>query len=720
MLKKIIYHWPLVFIIIFTFFFFYRLFFPISIFSTPGDIAYFNFPLKNFLSESLKNHQLPMWSNLTGTGFPILADGPMGTFYIPNLILFYFLPPTLAFNISYVLIFLIASISMYLFCREVQISKLASVYSSLAFSFSGFFISRIIHTSFIQVAAFLPLQFWLLEKYLKTDKKLFLLFFALLMSQLIFAGYPQGVLYSVIFSIFYVVFRSTDLNKSKKSMIKKLSFIILFLLISVIISAAQILPSNELRSFSTRASGLPAEELYLFTGNLKILLLFLNPFLFGNISKGDILQGGLGFFWENIGYPGLLTTPLALASLIIFKKRRSLILIFIAIALISLNLSLGKNGPLHIFFSIPPLNYFRIPPRFLFITIFSMGVLAGFALTKLEKQSRRSFLIGIISLSIIVFDIFFHWFNFNPYIPYEKFLQQPESARLLKLSHKYRISTLWADVYGLPSSTNSTQAKTWVERKDFYMNEFFIMHPNVNTIFSIPSSDLYTSLITRRLELYRNLYRGETKIIDPYNLLLTDNAIKLLKLQAVKYLISSIKLQNKNLKLIYEKSPAQNQNYYVYELLEPLERIRIVSKTTQVNNVQELMRAIVAKNFDLEKSIIVEEEIPEIVTGEGNKYSINHVNDKQNLISFNVRSEKEGYLILADSYYPGWKAYIDKKETKVFAANGNSRAIVIPQGEHDVKFIYRSTHLILGLAITLVGYLILGVFALKTLISKSK
>jgi hypothetical protein len=110
------------------FLFFARLFYPEPmIFYLPeyerSDIWNQNYPFKDFLSHSLKHGELPFWSKDAGTGFSLFAEGQVGTLYIPNLILFYFLPTWIAWNLSYILLFLLSFLGAYLFYRELGILK---------------------------------------------------------------------------------------------------------------------------------------------------------------------------------------------------------------------------------------------------------------------------------------------------------------------------------------------------------------------------------------------------------------------------------------------------------------------------------------------------------------------------------------------------------------------------------------------------------------------
>jgi len=66
---------------------------------------------------------------------------------------------------------------------------------------------------------------------------------------------------------------------------------------------------------------------------------------------------------------------------------------------------------------------------------------------------------------------------------------------------------------------------------------------------------------------------------------------------------------------------------------------------------------------------------------------------------------EEGYLVLTDAYYPGWRALTDGLETPIYRANLLFRAVYLPEGQHRVEFIYDPLSLELGAAISLIALL---------------
>jgi uncharacterized membrane protein YfhO len=58
-------------------------------------------------------------------------------------------------------------------------------------------------------------------------------------------------------------------------------------------------------------------------------------------------------------------------------------------------------------------------------------------------------------------------------------------------------------------------------------------------------------------------------------------------------------------------------------------------------------------------------------------------------------------LVLAEPWYPGWRATIGGRPAEVFPVNGWMRGLVVPAGQSDVEFTFHSRLLAAGLGISL-------------------
>jgi hypothetical protein len=77
-----------------------------------------------------------------------------------------------------------------------------------------------------------------------------------------------------------------------------------------------------------------------------------------------------------------------------------------------------------------------------------------------------------------------------------------------------------------------------------------------------------------------------------------------------------------------------------------------------------------------------------------------------------AKLSKPGYLILAESYAPGWRATSNGRDIKVLRANLMFKALSLGPGKHLVEFSYRSNGFTVGAAASLAGLCVLLLLAL--------
>jgi len=69
---------------------------------------------------------------------------------------------------------------------------------------------------------------------------------------------------------------------------------------------------------------------------------------------------------------------------------------------------------------------------------------------------------------------------------------------------------------------------------------------------------------------------------------------------------------------------------------------------------------------------------------------------------YEIRTEatSDGYLVLTETWYPGWEAWVDGAPVEILRANHFVQAIRLPAGRHRVRFAFHSRRLNLGLLIS--------------------
>jgi hypothetical protein len=141
----------------------------------------------------------------------------------------------------------------------------------------------------------------------------------------------------------------------------------------------------------------------------------------------------------------------------------------------------------------------------------------------------------------------------------------------------------------------------------------------------------------------------------------------------------------------------------VHENSRPLPRAFVVHQVLPVNKGMAL---------DPFETVVIETEAeipaprPAETAGDS---QVAIVRDTPQLIEIRTNLAGSGYLVLLDTYYPGWLASVDGRPTSIYRANHIGRAVFVPAGEHLVRFEYRPWSFRLGLGLALLaGLAIVG------------
>ena len=77
--------------------------------------------------------------------------------------------------------------------------------------------------------------------------------------------------------------------------------------------------------------------------------------------------------------------------------------------------------------------------------------------------------------------------------------------------------------------------------------------------------------------------------------------------------------------------------------------------------------------------------------------------DAPDRVVVNATTDAPAWLVLTDTWFPGWRARVDGVETPVLRAHHAFRAVTLLPGQHDVELTFRPRGLVTGAAITLLA-----------------
>lgn len=72
-------------------------------------------------------------------------------------------------------------------------------------------------------------------------------------------------------------------------------------------------------------------------------------------------------------------------------------------------------------------------------------------------------------------------------------------------------------------------------------------------------------------------------------------------------------------------------------------------------------------------------------------------------ISGDVRNDKNGILQITTSYSDGWKVFVDEEERKVIKVNKGFIGTFVEEGEHRIRFEYRTPYIEIGVVCSIIG-----------------
>lgn len=342
-----------------------------------SDVVSQIYPLRVYTMELIKTGIFPGWNPLMFGGYPLLGNIQLGILNPTNLLYFFF-PNYLAWGWQILSQPLAAAIFTYLFLRSLKLSKLSSVFGALAYSFTGFNLIWMEWGVHGFATAFLPFMLFCSVKYFDQNKLFFGPLISIVICLQIFSGYPQVVLYSLAVLLFFVLF-NFNFN------LKKLIFFGLWIFLGFGLSAIQLLPTIELFNLSQRKTEtLSVGQSYL---PWKYLISFFAPDFFGNQTTGNFW--GQGDYTNTVGYSGLIVFILAMNSLFICKKDKS-VKFFILCFLFSLLFALPITAFLLTKFKMFAGQGAMAATRVLFICNFSLAFLAAFSFDRLWKEPKSN------------------------------------------------------------------------------------------------------------------------------------------------------------------------------------------------------------------------------------------------------------------------------------------------------------------------------------------
>jgi hypothetical protein len=153
-----------------------------------GDLYTYFFPQKLVYADQLADGKVPLWNDLVGFGYPLLAESQAGVFYPPNPWLYRQFDINTAYSLSQLGHYVLALVFCVLLLRRLDLSPPAAVLGGIVFVY-GWFPPRICLEWAIIGGVYFPLSLWCVESYLQSAKLRWLVILALAQGVHLLAGH---------------------------------------------------------------------------------------------------------------------------------------------------------------------------------------------------------------------------------------------------------------------------------------------------------------------------------------------------------------------------------------------------------------------------------------------------------------------------------------------------------------------------------------------------
>ncbi len=695
------------------------------------DMLHFGYPFKHFIWKCWQEGVLPFWNPQISAGIPFFSLYHPGVFYPPNLI-FLLEDFGTAFNSYYLFHHVVLTLSVYRLARFWGISPEASLGSAVTALLGGYFLSLASIYNHFQTAVWFPLILLSFNRFLLKKRLADFLATVLYFAIVFLAGSPEtcifiaGILWG--YGVLVVPGKPTE-----TSFFSRTAMLAGVVLLSLGLSAIQLVPTGALMNESIRSSGLNIEEsskMSLSPSALSAVVLPENYFGFMGTAKVH-----KQFFLQSC-FMGLVPLGLLLAGLFSGIKSRAF-WFWGALFFVGIFFATGRFNPLYswIYDWVPALKFFRFPEKFFFLSAFSLVFLVGLGLDALgsahaEKRFRpgasflavlallillvwvavmepdREWITGLVTLlilatifafistatrgaiafrilavSLLVLELWARNASLLPMVDRSFYEKSPEILTQVE-DNLYR-------VYGgrLLDGGVLPTANQFPARKNLMASHLAIknlLRPNLGMIYGLSYPDGLTGLELKAGWLWTEIFTRSPP----------EKRIRILQRSNVRYWVKD------NYRSGFSDGTGDVENFS-----SALPRAFLVN-IGRNGRAPHLLNIYYDAAFDPLKEVLLNERITWL-RNEDFSGRVERIEYGPNRVRVETNQNAEGMLVLLDTYFPGWKVEVDGQPERIFRANYFYRGVKLGAGRHVVEFSYTPEGFQTGMRISFLTFVFL-------------
>ncbi len=661
-------------------------------------------PWRLFLRSELFAGRFPFWNPLIACGVPFAAN-PQAAVFFPTTLLLLILPPAAWSVVAAFLKLACAGLFTALHARRLGAGRRGAALAGITFSLSGFMVAWLGHPH-TNVACLLPALFWAVGRAVERSGGRAWVPVSVVAALMLFGGHPPTALHALAAAGAYAAFLVLRRPAAQRRPLAAAAG--LSALAASALAAPALLLYFEYLSWSSTGAASAALARWSTRLPAWTLVHLLMPLASGSPAHGaEVLQAAFGLgpasnFLERAGWVGL--PALALAGLALARRGREPEVRFhAALALFGLAAALGVP-PLPWLWRLMPGFSSANPTRLLLLFCFGACVLAGLGADD-ARPAPRGLLRGgaaaagavllVAAVAVLRFgaqwrpaELGFFFGQAAAFVVEAAFalclLARPEARRWAP-----PIAALFLLRVGLGVNPTASARLLYPPTPGA---EALAALQGEGRVFGLgpalaPDSGMPLGLRDARgrdfagLRRYEELVSGKAGDFDFYQ---SASALppspSLLALSAVAATAATAGA------VPADWPPASDADLLIFRSPRPGRRALFVAQAISSPSARALS-LVRAPGFDPAQVVLLDDWFSAPQTA-GARGDARIVYEESGEVVVSVRSDGAGWLLLLDSWYPGWRAQVNGVATAVRRADYAFRAVAVPAGESTVRFHY--------------------------------
>ncbi len=668
-----------------------------------SDVFLYYLPIYETLYGTLLEGRLPLWNPYQLCGIPRLASLQAGFFY-PRHVLYLLLPVKVAFSLSGVVHLAFVGLTMAALVRRLGLAVGAAIAAAVVLALRGRYAGMVFFPNMLEAAAWLPLGAIAVVGIVRDGRARAAALLALCTGCSLLAGYPQVSVYTVYAWGALLASLLAIERRDLASWGRASGLFALGLSLGATLAAVALLPAWELSAEGTRSPG---------------PLTRWQQFPFGWYGPGLVdafvrtLHAPFPLLPLSFGWVSLLALPPVFFS----KGHRVLAATSLGFAAVVVLFAMGPVTPFFDWIAnLPALGWFRFPRRSLFMVDFFFAIVVAVGTHGILRAAGKRFASRLSGAAL-------GWLALIPAVLLgaEFFLAEPNREALYFAPGSMEVYSTPREIYTRVADSGE---RAWIRSVGIEPS----LPPKLATYFRMRSVGDYEPLnLRRQAEYFTYLMEGQLTPIRggrPYSGRLKhltaptypgalSQRVHLLDVASTHwFVVSKAGAKLGELRQTIEAhglvtEPVVDPDFVLLRNPLAVPRAFVVYDVREAPETLELMAAMSDPDFDPLVSSYVEGKSLSDAAAPPRGVPARIVEEEDTRVVIAADLEAPGLLVLADSFFPGWRASVGDEELEILPVNHLFRGVMLPAGRHRVVFEYRPWTLPVGAAVS-------GVAALAT------